>query len=74
MSEYYKKQERLLEGFNEMETIHETGFASGAPTEVRLSIPVSLLFVLFKVSSIYPLSILNLFVDSTGRNEEACKE
>ncbi|KAJ0257141.1 Metal tolerance protein 9 [Hirschfeldia incana] len=31
VSEYYKKQERLLEGFNEMETIHETGFASGAP-------------------------------------------
>ncbi|XP_006416829.2 metal tolerance protein 10 [Eutrema salsugineum] len=37
VSEYYKKQERLLEGFNEMETIHETGFASGgAPSEEEM--------------------------------------
>ncbi|CAH8321391.1 unnamed protein product [Eruca vesicaria subsp. sativa] len=36
ISEYYKKQERLLEGFNEMETIHGTGFASGAPTEEEM--------------------------------------
>ena len=34
VSEYYKKQEKLLEGFNEMETINETGFVSGAPSEV----------------------------------------
>ncbi|KAF3569681.1 hypothetical protein F2Q69_00063265 [Brassica cretica] len=36
VNEYYKKQERLLEGFNEMETIHETGFASGASTEEEM--------------------------------------
>jgi cation diffusion facilitator family transporter len=36
VSEYYKKQERLLEGFNEMETIHENGFASGVPTEEEM--------------------------------------
>lgn len=36
VSEYYKKQEKLLEGFNEMETINETGFVSAAPTEVPL--------------------------------------
>lgn len=38
VSEYYKKQEKLLEGFNEMETINETGFVSGAPTVVRTTI------------------------------------
>jgi Co/Zn/Cd efflux system component len=36
VSEYYKQQEKLLEGFNEMETINETGFVSGAPTEEEL--------------------------------------
>lgn len=36
VSEYYKQQEKLLEGFNEMESINETGFVSGAPTEVPL--------------------------------------
>ncbi|CAG7905004.1 unnamed protein product [Brassica rapa] len=36
VSEYYKKQEKLLEGFNEMETINETGFVSGAPSEEEL--------------------------------------
>ncbi|KAL0867368.1 hypothetical protein Bca101_046486 [Brassica carinata] len=36
VSEYYKKQEKLLEGFSEMETINETGFVSGAPTEEEL--------------------------------------
>lgn len=36
VSEYYKKQERLLEGFNEMETIHESGGPRDAPTEVSL--------------------------------------
>ncbi|CAN6936271.1 unnamed protein product [Brassica oleracea] len=35
VSEYYKKQEKLLEGFNEMETINETGFVSGAPASNR---------------------------------------
>lgn len=43
VSEYYKNQEKLLEGFNEMETINETGFVSGAPTEVRLML--SLVFL-----------------------------
>ena len=33
VAEYYKKQERLLEGFNEMETMHETGFFPGSLTE-----------------------------------------
>ncbi|XP_052208710.1 metal tolerance protein 10-like [Diospyros lotus] len=33
VAEYYKKQERLLEGFNEMETIHELGSVPGNPTE-----------------------------------------
>ncbi|KAF3521151.1 hypothetical protein DY000_02064325 [Brassica cretica] len=36
VSEYYKKQEKLLEGFNGMVTINETGFVSGAPSEVSL--------------------------------------
>lgn len=34
VAEYYKKQERLLEGFNEMETIHECGGLPDALTEV----------------------------------------
>jgi hypothetical protein len=38
VAEYYKKQERLLEGFNEMETMHETGFFPGGLTEVDFSI------------------------------------
>ncbi|KAL3820895.1 hypothetical protein ACJIZ3_006800 [Penstemon smallii] len=33
VAEYYKKQERLLEGFNEMETIHESGCLPDALTE-----------------------------------------
>ncbi|KAA8527203.1 hypothetical protein F0562_008568 [Nyssa sinensis] len=33
IAEYYKKQERLLEGFNEMETIHESGCLPGSLTE-----------------------------------------
>ncbi|GLT91492.1 hypothetical protein SLE2022_093760 [Rubroshorea leprosula] len=33
VSEYYKKQERLLEGFNEMETITETGSFPGSLSE-----------------------------------------
>lgn len=36
VSEYYKKQEMLLEGFNEMETMNETGCAPGSLTEVPL--------------------------------------
>lgn len=31
---YYKKQELLFEGFNEMETISKSGFAPGGLTEV----------------------------------------
>lgn len=33
VAEYYKKQERLLEGFNEMESINETGCFPGSLTE-----------------------------------------
>ncbi|XWS10451.1 hypothetical protein CRYUN_Cryun39dG0080100 [Craigia yunnanensis] len=33
VSEYYKKQERLLEGFNEMETVNEMGCLPGSLTE-----------------------------------------
>ncbi|GLT31981.1 hypothetical protein SLA2020_066780 [Shorea laevis] len=33
VSEYYKKQERLLEGFNDMETITETGSVPGSLSE-----------------------------------------
>ncbi|KAK4484944.1 hypothetical protein RD792_007549 [Penstemon davidsonii] len=33
VAEYYKKQERLLEGFNEMESIHESGCLPDALTE-----------------------------------------
>ncbi|CAK9165644.1 unnamed protein product [Ilex paraguariensis] len=33
IAEYYKKQERLLEGFNEMETINESGCLPGILTE-----------------------------------------
>ncbi|KAL3643123.1 Metal tolerance protein 9 [Castilleja foliolosa] len=36
VAEYYKKQERLLEGFNEMETIHESGGLPDALTENEL--------------------------------------
>ncbi|KAK3220982.1 hypothetical protein Dsin_014952 [Dipteronia sinensis] len=36
VSEYYKKQERLLEGFNEMETMTETGYCPGSLTEDEL--------------------------------------
>lgn len=34
--EYYKKQERLLEGFNEMDTINECGYLPGNLTEDEL--------------------------------------
>lgn len=34
VADYYKKQERLLEGFSEMETMAENGFAPGSLTEV----------------------------------------
>nr|XP_033511262.1 metal tolerance protein 10-like [Nicotiana tomentosiformis] len=33
VAEYYKKQERLLEGFNEMDTINECGYLPGNLTE-----------------------------------------
>ncbi|EPS64622.1 cation diffusion facilitator 9, partial [Genlisea aurea] len=33
VAEYYKKQHRLLEGFNEMETIHEAGYLPDALEE-----------------------------------------
>ncbi|XP_058072128.1 metal tolerance protein 10-like [Magnolia sinica] len=33
VARYYKKQEKLLEGFNEMETFTELGCLAGAPTE-----------------------------------------
>ncbi|KAK2448448.1 Cation efflux family protein [Trifolium repens] len=33
VADYYKKQERLLEGFNEIETMHETCFFPGGLTE-----------------------------------------
>ncbi|KAI9086916.1 hypothetical protein K1719_031077 [Acacia pycnantha] len=33
VAEYYKKQERLLEGFNEMDTMNEMGFFPGSLTE-----------------------------------------
>lgn len=36
VAEYYKKQERLLEGFTEMETINETGCLPGSLTEVEM--------------------------------------
>ena len=38
VAEYYKKQERLLEGFNEMDTMTETGLFPGSLTEVDCSI------------------------------------
>lgn len=34
VSEYYENQERLLEGFNEMEAIHQHGVLPKALTEV----------------------------------------
>ncbi|MED6188325.1 Metal tolerance protein 9 [Stylosanthes scabra] len=36
VAEYYKKQEKLLEGFNEMDTMAETGFFPGSLTEDEL--------------------------------------
>ncbi|XP_074271898.1 metal tolerance protein 9-like isoform X2 [Silene latifolia] len=36
VAEYYEKQERLLEGFNEMETVNETGYYPGSLTEDEL--------------------------------------
>ena len=37
IAEYYKKQERLLEGFNEMEVMHESGCLPTNLTEVGVS-------------------------------------
>ncbi|KAL4579642.1 hypothetical protein LXL04_015797 [Taraxacum kok-saghyz] len=37
VQEYYKKQERLLEGFTEMETINESGCLPGALTEDEMA-------------------------------------
>lgn len=37
VSEYYKKQEMLLEGFNEMETMAETGISPGSLTEDEMA-------------------------------------
>ena len=34
VADYYKKQERLLEGFTEMETMAENGYMPGNLTEV----------------------------------------
>lgn len=34
VADYYKKQERLLEGFNEMETMNESGCLPESLTEV----------------------------------------
>ena len=34
VADYYEKQERLLEGFVEMETVTETGCMPGSLTEV----------------------------------------
>nr|CAD1842327.1 unnamed protein product [Ananas comosus var. bracteatus] len=36
IAKYYKKQESLLKGFTEMESINELGFLEGAPTEEDL--------------------------------------
>jgi len=38
VAEYYKNQERLLEGFNEMETMTEEGGFPGSLTEVHCCI------------------------------------
>lgn len=38
IAEYYKKQEKLLEGFNEMETMHEVGGLPDALTEVSFGV------------------------------------
>ncbi|KAI3703159.1 hypothetical protein L6452_28915 [Arctium lappa] len=37
VQEYYKKQKRLLEGFNEMETINESGCLPGSLTEDEMN-------------------------------------
>lgn len=34
VAEYYKQQERLLEGYNDMDTMTETGLFPGSLTEV----------------------------------------
>ncbi|KAJ8534377.1 hypothetical protein K7X08_016105 [Anisodus acutangulus] len=36
IAEYYKKQERLVEGFNEMDTINESGCLPGSLTEDKM--------------------------------------
>ncbi|KAJ3694415.1 hypothetical protein LUZ60_009895 [Juncus effusus] len=37
IAKYYKKQKNLLEGFNEMENIHEYGYIENTPTEEELN-------------------------------------
>jgi Cation efflux family len=34
IAKYYKQQESLLQGFTEMENIHELGYLDGTPTDV----------------------------------------
>ena len=41
VNDYYEKQKRLLEGYTEVETMIETGCASGNPVEVGYSAPPS---------------------------------
>jgi hypothetical protein len=41
VAEYYKQQERLLEGYNDMDTMTETGLFPGSLTEVYYFITLS---------------------------------
>lgn len=58
VSEYYKKQERLLEGFNEMETMAEKGCWPGSLTEVAHSV------------LIYVITYYDLIVNLTETNSQ----
>jgi len=58
VAEYYKKQERLLEGFNEMESINESGCFPGSLTEVDCSFNVLIFLPKFIVFLMKFLQIL----------------
>ena len=52
VAEYYKKQESLLEGFNEMETMTETGGFPGTLTEVDCSITIIYIYFFIHEASL----------------------
>jgi len=52
VAEYYKQQERLLEGYNDMDTMTETGLFPGSLTEVDYFITIIAAAVVTNVAPI----------------------